>query len=49
MLGWSPGLDAETVLDEDGDAEENHAFNSHGKEVLAHHVPRQRRTEPILT
>lgn len=47
-VGSSPGLDAETVLDEDGDTEENHAFYSHGKEILAHHVPRQRRAEPIL-
>lgn len=45
----SPGLNAETVLDKDGDAEENHALYGHGKEILAHHVPGQRRAEAILT
>lgn len=45
----SPGLNAETVLDKDGDAEENHALYGHGKEILAHHVPGKRRAEAILT
>lgn len=44
-----PSLDAETVLYEDSDAEENHALYGHGKEILAHHVPRERRAESILT
>jgi len=45
----SPSLDAEAVLDQDGDAEENQSLYGHGKEILAHHVPRQRRAESILT
>lgn len=44
-----PSLDAETVLDKDSDAEENHALYGHSKEILAHHVPRQRRAESIFT
>ena len=44
-----PGLDAEAVLDEDGDGEEDHTLHRHGKQVLAHHVPRQGRAEAVLT
>ena len=44
-----PGFDAEPVLDEDGDDEEHHSLHSHGEQVFSHHVPLQRRTEPVLT
>lgn len=44
-----PGFDAESVLDEDGDDEEHHSLHSHGEQVLSHHVPLQRRAEPVLT
>lgn len=36
-----PGLNAETVLHEYSDTEEDYALHSHGKEVLTHHVPGQ--------
>lgn len=44
-----PGLDAELVLDEESDDEEDHSLHSHGKEVFPHHVPLKRRAEPVLT
>lgn len=46
---YSPGLDAETVLDKDSDEEEDDALDGHGKQVLPHHVPGQRGAEPVLT
>lgn len=44
-----PGFDEESVLDEDGDDEEDNALHSHRKQVFTHHVPLQRRAEPVLT
>lgn len=49
LLVCVPGLDAEAVLDEHRDAEEDDPFHSHGKEVLANHVPGQWRAEPVLS
>lgn len=49
LFACLPGLDAEAVLDEHSDAEEDDPLHSHGKEVLANHVPRQWRTEAVLS
>lgn len=46
---YPPGLKAEAVLNKDGDAEEDHTLYGHGKQVFSHHVPGQRRAEPVLT
>ena len=46
---YSPGLEAEAVLDEHSDGEEDHALHSHGKEVFAYHVPGQWGAEPVLS
>lgn len=44
-----PGLEAEAVLNEDGDAEEDDALYGHCKQVLSNHVPGQRGAESIFT
>lgn len=53
MLGnqtfYRPGLEAEAVLNEDGNDEEDNTFYGHCKQVLSHHVPGQRRAEPVFT
>ena len=36
---YQPGLEAEVVLNEDSDAEEDNALYGHCKQVLSHHVP----------
>lgn len=44
-----PGLEAEVILNEDGDAEEDNTLDGHREQVLSHHVPGQRRAEPVFT
>lgn len=44
-----PGLEEESVLNEDSDDEEDNAFHCHGEQVFTDHVPLQRRPEPVLT
>ena len=48
ILVCLPAADEELVLQQDGEEEEDHALGGHGEQVLPHHVPLQRGTQPVL-
>lgn len=44
-----PGLEAEVVLNQNSNAEEDDTLYGHRKQVLPHHVPGQRGPEAVFT